>query len=116
PGSVYKTVTAAAYVEAGHVTPNSLVACPSSYEQGGNVFNNWNPFDEGEMDLSTALMRSCDTYFYELAYEQWLAEDRQLQAADRDLSQAQIDEVVPEVARRFGFGRRLGIDLPSEAA
>lgn len=116
PGSVYKTVTAAAYVEAGHVTPSTLVPCPSSYEQGGNVFNNWNPFDEGAMDLSTALMRSCDTYFYELAYEQWLAEDRQLQAADRDLSEAEIDEVVPEVARRFGFGRRLGIDLPSEAA
>ncbi len=116
PGSVYKTVTGAAYVEAGHVTPNSTVPCPPSYEQGGVVFNNWNRVDEGDMDLATALMRSCDTYFYDLAYEQWLAEDRQFDAADRDMSQAEIDEIVPEVAHRFGFGRPLGIDLPSEIA
>jgi penicillin-binding protein 2 len=116
PGSVYKTVTGAAYVEAGLTTPSTRLPCPSSYEQGGIVFNNWNRVDEGDMDLATAIVRSCDTYFYDLAYQQWLREDRQLEAADRDLSQAEIDEIVPEVARRFGFGQRLGIDLPSEAA
>ena len=115
PGSVYKTVTGAAFVEAGLTTPDRQLPCPPSYEQGGIVFNNWNPFDEGEMGLATALLRSCDTYFYDLAYEQWLREDRQLEAADRDLSQAEIDEIVPEVAHRFGFGSPLGIDLPSES-
>lgn len=115
PGSVYKHVTGAAYVEAGLTTPRTQLPCPSSYEQGGIVFNNWNRVDEGRMDLATAIMRSCNTYFFDLAYQQWLREDRQLEAADRDLSQAEIDEVVPEVAQRFGFGRRLGIDLPSEA-
>ncbi len=115
PGSVYKTVTGAAFVEAGLTTPGAERPCPSSYEQGGIVFNNWNRVDEADMDLSTAIMRSCDTYFYDLAYEQWLREDRQLDAADRDLSQADIDEVVPEVADRFGFGAPLGIDLPSES-
>jgi penicillin-binding protein 2 len=115
PGSVYKTVTGAAFVEAGHVTPTGTRPCPPSYEQGGIVFNNWNRVDEGDMDLRRALMRSCDTYFYDLAYEQWLREDRQLEAVDRDLSQAEIDEVVPDVAHRFGFGRPLGIDLPSES-
>ena len=115
PGSVYKTVTGAAFVEAGLVGPRSQLPCPSSYEQGGIVFNNWNPVAEPPMDLAVAIMRSCDTYFYDLAYEQWLREDRQLDAADRDLSQADIDEVVPEVADRFGFGAPLGIDLPSES-
>jgi len=116
PGSVYKTVTGAAYVEAGLTTPSTQLPCPPSYEQGGIVFNNWNQVDEGSMDLAVAIMRSCDTYFYDLAYQQWLREDRQLEAADRDLSQADIDEVVPDVAHRFGFGRRLGVDLPSEAS
>ncbi len=115
PGSVYKIVTGAAFVEGGLVTPSTQLPCPPSYEQGGIVFNNWNRVHEGDMDLSTALMRSCDTYFYELAYQQWVREDRQFEAADRDLSQADIDEVVPEVAHRFGFGDRLGIDLPSES-
>jgi penicillin-binding protein 2 len=90
------------------------VPCPSSYEQGGIVFNNWNPVAEPPMDLAVAIMRSCDTYFYDLAYQQWLAEDRQLEAVDRDLSRADIDEVVAEMAYRFGFGEPLGIDLPSE--
>ncbi len=116
PGSVYKIVTGAAYVEGGLTTPRTQLPCPPSYEQGGIVFNNWNRVDEGRMDLAVAIMRSCDTYFYDLAYQQWVREDRQLEAADRDLSQAEIDEVVPEVAGRFGFGRQLGIDLPSESS
>jgi penicillin-binding protein 2 len=115
PGSVYKIVTGAAFVEGGHVSPTGTRPCPPSYEQGGIVFNNWNRVDEGDMDLREAMRRSCDTYFYDLAYEQWLREDRQLDAADRDLSQAEIDEVVPDVAHRFGFGSPLGIDLPSES-
>jgi penicillin-binding protein 2 len=115
PGSVYKIVTGAAFVEGGHVSPTGTRPCPPSYEQGGIVFNNWNRVDEGDMDLREAMRRSCDTYFYDLAYEQWLREDRQLDAADRDLSQADIDEVVPDVAHRFGFGSPLGIDLPSES-
>ncbi len=114
PGSVYKTVTGAAFIEAGLTGPRNELPCPASYEQGGIVFNNWNPVAEPPMDLSTAIMRSCDTYFYDLAYEQWLREDRQLEAVDRELAQADIDEVVAEMAHRFGFGEPLGIDLPSE--
>ncbi len=114
PGSVYKIVTGAAFIDAGLAGPNTALPCPSSYEQGGITFNNWNPVSEPPMDLATALMRSCDTYFYDLAYQQWVREDRQLDAADGELSQADIDEAVSDMAYRFGFGDPLGIDLPSE--
>jgi penicillin-binding protein 2 len=107
PGSVFKTVTGAAFLEAGLVGPQTPLPCPSSWDLGGITFNNWNRVNEGSMGLSTALMRSCDTYFYELAYRQW----------QREQAQGGADaEVLPAVARRWGFGRQLGIDLPSERA
>ncbi|MFA9430862.1 penicillin-binding protein 2 [Egicoccus sp. AB-alg2] len=106
PGSVFKTVTGAAYMEAGLVGPNTPVDCPGSYSVGGITFRNWNPAAEGAMALDRALMRSCDTYFYELAYRQW----------QREQNQDEPDEILPQVAERFGFGKRLGIDLPSELA
>jgi penicillin-binding protein 2 len=107
PGSVFKTASGAAMLEAGLVGPRSQVPCPSSYEVGGNTFNNWNPLNEGSMDLAVALMRSCDTYFYDLAFRQW--ERERAQGDD-------VDEVLPRVAGRYGFGRALGIDVPGESA
>jgi penicillin-binding protein 2 len=107
PGSVFKTASGAAMMEAGLVGPRTQVPCPASYEVGGNVFRNWNRFSEPPMDLSTALMRSCDTYFYDLAFRQW---ERERAQGDDAV------EILPEVAARFGFGVRLGIDLPGEGA
>jgi penicillin-binding protein 2 len=104
---VFKTVTGAAFMEAGLVGPQTPLPCPSSWDLGGITFNNWNRASEGAMGLSTALMRSCDTYFYELAYRQWQREQADGGAAA---------EVLPTVAERWGFGRTLGIDLPSERA
>lgn len=115
PGSVFKTASGAAMLEAGLVGPRTLVGCPPAFEVGNITFRNWNRgVDEGALDLSDALMRSCDTYFYELSYQQWVREQRQLAEVDDDVSR--IDEVLSRVARGFGFGRVLGIDLPSEAS
>ncbi|MEX0705806.1 MAG: penicillin-binding protein 2 [Nitriliruptoraceae bacterium] len=122
PGSVFKTVSGAAGVESGQVGPSTLLPCPSSYTIGGNTFRNWNASAEPAMPLSRALMRSCDTYFYDIAYRQWQTEQRQIAAADASsatgpgtTTAGAVTEVLSEVAHRFGFGRRLGIDLPSEA-
>ncbi|MEX2504740.1 MAG: penicillin-binding protein 2 [Egicoccus sp.] len=104
PGSVFKTVTGAAFLESGLVGPNTTVPCPSEYEVGGITFRNWNRVGEGDMALAEALRRSCDTYFYDLAYRQW----------QREQGQEDPDEILPEIAERFGFGQRLGIDLPGE--
>ncbi|MEX0953228.1 MAG: penicillin-binding protein 2 [Nitriliruptoraceae bacterium] len=122
PGSVFKTVSGAAGVESGQVGPSTLLPCPSSYTIGGNTFRNWNASAEPAMPLSRALMRSCDTYFYDIAYRQWQTEQRQIAANDASsatgpgtTTAGAVTEVLAEVAHRFGFGRRLGIDLPSEA-
>jgi penicillin-binding protein 2 len=57
------------------------------------------------MNLADALRRSCDTYFYELFFQQW---QREQAAGGADA------EVLPDVARAFGHGRSLDIDLPGE--
>jgi len=106
PGSVYKIVSGAAMLEAGLVTPTTRIACPGSFTVADVTFRNWNPANEGPMDLGTALKRSCDTYFYELAFRQWQSEQRQ------DVP----DEIVQRISREFGLGAPLGIDLPGERA
>ncbi len=106
PGSVFKIVSGAAMYEAGLATPSTLVACPPSLTVADVTFRNWNTVDEGRMNLSTALKRSCDTYFYALAFQQWQREQR----SDTP------DEIMQRVAVRFGMGSRLGIDLPGEQA
>ena len=57
------------------------------------------------MTLNRALEVSCDTIFYRLAHEQWLADGGSNPVDDpRDL--------IASTASDFGFGRRTGIDLP----
>jgi penicillin-binding protein 2 len=107
PGSVFKTVTGAAFMEAGLVGPYTELPCPSSWQLADITFNNWNRANEGSMGLAEALMRSCDTYFYELAHRQWQREQAEGGAEA---------EILPGVAEKWGFGRQLGIDLPSERA
>jgi penicillin-binding protein 2 len=106
PGSVYKIVSGAAMLEAGLVTPTTRIPCPGSFTVADVTFRNWNPANEGPMDLATALKRSCDTYFYELAFRQWQSEQRQ----------ETPDEIVQRISREFGLGAPLGIDLPGERA
>lgn len=108
PGSVFKIVSGAAALAEGLITTESRVPCPASWKLGNITFRNWNPRGEGAMDLATALKRSCDTFFYELARQEWGREE--------SLPDDTVDEVLPRIAAEFGLGRRLGIDLPSESA
>ena len=108
PGSVFKIVSGAAALDADLISPSSTVPCPSSWDLGNITFNNWNRASEGAMDLSTALMRSCDTFFYELAYQQYVREEKALDAGE------DATELLASVSHDFGYGRELGIDLPAE--
>ncbi|GAA5482432.1 peptidoglycan D,D-transpeptidase FtsI family protein [Haloferula sargassicola] len=85
PGSVFKPVTAAAAMESRVVSPSERIFCGPELEIAGRIFRNWSDRDEGLFTLSSALVRSCNTYFYELG----------LRTGDRPLL---------GWARRFGFG------------
>ena len=58
-------------------------------------FRDWTPAGHGWVNLNKAIVVSCDTYFYQLAYQ---------------LGIYQIDSIMQD----FGFGQRVGIDLPRE--
>lgn len=110
PGSTFKIVSGLSALKSGLLTPDTQLPCPPSWKLGNQTFRNWWPSWEGSLDLARALMRSCDTFFYQLAFQQWQREEEQEKANQP------IDEVIQSTAREFGLGRGLGIDLPGEAS
>lgn len=95
PGSTFKMVTAMAALEAGLATPTTEVFCPGFMSLGNARFHCWKSHGHGRIGLVQALAQSCDVYFYELARRVGI-------------------DALAAMARRFGFGSTLGIDLPGE--
>lgn len=94
PGSTYKMLVALAALEAG-ISPDMRVNCPGHMELGDNKFHCWKRGGHGGMDMIDGIMQSCDVYFYELGRR--LGPDR-----------------MADMARRFGLGQTLALDLPGE--
>ncbi|GAA5056420.1 penicillin-binding transpeptidase domain-containing protein [Nocardia callitridis] len=69
PGSVFKTVTAAAAMAEGRATPDSTVPCPSRITIGERTIPNYDFFGLGDVSMATAYERSCNTSFAKLASE-----------------------------------------------
>ena len=96
PGSTYKVFLAAAGLQAGLVDPAAPVYCPGSFRLGRRTYRCWKKEGHGAMNLHTALVQSCDVYFYQLGLR--LGIDR-----------------LAEYARGFGLGRPTGIGFANEA-
>jgi penicillin-binding protein 2 len=94
PGSTYKMMVALAAMESG-ISPDFRVNCPGHMELGDNKFHCWKRGGHGPLDMIEALSQSCDVYFYEMG---------------RRLG----PERMADMARRFGLGSTLSIDLPGE--
>ncbi|MEV6429634.1 penicillin-binding transpeptidase domain-containing protein [Nocardia sp. NPDC051463] len=69
PGSIFKTVTAAAAMSSGKATPDTLLPCPSRIVIGERTIPNYNLFTLGEVPMATAYERSCNTSFAKMASE-----------------------------------------------
>ncbi|MGV0788638.1 penicillin-binding transpeptidase domain-containing protein [Mycolicibacterium sp. XJ2] len=67
PGSTFKTVTVSAALQAGQVTPDSVVACPATENIEGRQIPNDDNFELGLVPLHTAFARSCNTTMGRLA-------------------------------------------------
>uniref|UniRef100_UPI0035190C14 penicillin-binding transpeptidase domain-containing protein n=1 Tax=Euzebya sp. TaxID=1971409 RepID=UPI0035190C14 len=124
PGSVYKIVSSAAALAYEFVEQDDYIACPGSYEWGGNTYNNWHPEDEGSLNIAEALMRSCDTVYYALARQMFGAEasteagegynERAYEAIESGEAPEIPFEYMSEMSREFGLDSPTGIDLPGE--
>ncbi|TFV56695.1 penicillin-binding protein [Mycobacterium sp. PS03-16] len=85
PGSTFKTITTAAALEAGLVTPDSPVTCPGRLTIENRTIPNDDDFDLGTVPMTTAFARSCNTTMGALA-------DRL------------PPDALPTTARAFGIG------------
>ncbi|HEY0706586.1 MAG TPA: penicillin-binding protein 2 [Polyangia bacterium] len=64
PGSTFKLITALAGLEAGVLRPTAQTYCNGAVELGGRKFRCMHR--HGAVDLHTAIVQSCNVYFYEL--------------------------------------------------
>jgi penicillin-binding protein 2 len=108
PASTFKVISVPAAVNSGAKLTGTY-DCSPNVSVGGRTFNNFESRGYGPIDLHRALVVSCDTVFYRLAYAAWLAQGGLA---------APVDAADPFVAmaKAFGLGRRTGIDVPGEAA
>lgn len=109
PGSTMKIVSTAAAVESGGASLGGGYPCPGRLRIG----NRWKQNFEGRglggrISLRTALVKSCDTLYYQFAMNEWYADEARLD------NKAKPTQALNVMAKAFGFGRETGIDLPSE--
>ena len=95
PGSTFKMIVALAALESGEVSPYQRFYCDGSIKLGKRRFRCWRRYGHGHVAMVQGLMESCDVYFYEVA------------------KRVGIDRIAA-MSERFGFGRKLDIELPGE--
>ncbi len=95
PGSTLKPFIALYALLKRMRTPYQTVFCPGFVKLFDHTFRCWQAGGHGEMNLHDALVHSCDVYFYTLG------------------AQINIDSLA-DFLKRFGFGKKTGIDLPNE--
>ena len=67
PGSPFKLITAIAGLKAGIIDDNTVFECDGSHRVGGRNFPCMGR--HGEIDLRTAIEKSCNEYFYRVGLE-----------------------------------------------
>ncbi|MDX9916284.1 MAG: penicillin-binding protein 2 [Sphaerochaeta sp.] len=96
PGSTAKMITAIAGLDSGVITPTKMLnPCRGAMRYGNRTFLCWRESGHGAVNVVGAIERSCNVFFYQLGdmigVDKW-----------------------GQIARKFGFGERTGIDLPAE--
>jgi penicillin-binding protein 2 len=68
PGSTYKIIMAVAGLEEGLITPKTTVHCSGLFPFGNRVFKDWRKGGHGPVNVHSALVQSCDVFFYTLGH------------------------------------------------
>ena len=99
PGSTIKPAVAVAGLDSGVVTGATRVFDPGFYQLPNydHKYRNWNRTGDGWVNLEMAIMRSNDTYFYDLAHK--LGVDR-----------------LGKYLGEFGVGQKVSLDMFEESA
>lgn len=101
PGSTFKIVSSLAALSSGNVTPQTQIEDTGQMFLGPFKFTNWyftqQGKTEGLVDLTKALQRSNDIYYYRIG-------------------QMAGEEIIIDWARKLRMGGKLGLDLDGEVA
>jgi penicillin-binding protein 2 len=98
PASTFKIIVAYAILTHQLIDPGRvLVYCDGTHRFGNRIFRCWKEEGHGGMNLMSAIINSCDVYFY-----------RAGEMMDVD--------VLAAAATSFGFDGKTGIDLPIEVS
>ena len=101
PGSTFKLIVASAGLSSGIIDENWQIQDTGILRVGDFSFSNWYYTDyggtDGTVNIVKGIQRSNDIFFYQLA------------------AKVGVDKV-SAMAKRFGLGQKLGIDLPGEAS
>ena len=99
PASTVKPHIALLGLEDKTITAKTRVWDPGFWQIPGveRKYRDWKRWGHGWVDVNSALVGSCDTYFYELAYK------------------TGVDKIA-NFMQPFGFGERTGVDIFEESA
>jgi len=112
PGSTFKVTSTAAAVADGH-SLNGSYDCPASTNIDGQTFFNDGEPSRGAMSFTNALIQSCDTVYYDLAYQMWQSDDNK---ANYQANPNAPVQKMQKMELAWGFGKNTGVDIPEESA
>jgi penicillin-binding protein 2 len=95
PGSVFKVIVAAAGLQEGTLTPMDHTYCNGQFHLGRWTFKDWKEGGHGHVDLRSALVHSCNIFFYQAGLKVG-------------------PEAILRYARAFGLGLPTGTELGNE--
>jgi penicillin-binding protein 2 len=106
PASTFKVISLSAAVDAGYSLKDRYL-CPAQVQIGTRVFRNFDSKAAGRIDMTTAMAISCDSIWYQIAYDEWVR-DGGLRP------KSSPNDYFFKSAAGFGVGKKTGVDLPSE--
>ena len=107
PASTFKVVSVVAAASAGYDL-NANYKCPSQVQVGTRAFQNFDSKNQGTMNMKKAIAVSCDTIWYQIAFDEWLRDGGLKPKSDPN-------DYFFKAAQAFQITERVGIDLPSES-
>jgi penicillin-binding protein 2 len=94
PGSTFKMLVALAALKE-KVDPDAKIYCPGFVDLGRTRFHCWKDGGHGHVNMTEAIMHSCNSYFYHTSKRIGV-------------------ENIAEMARKFGLGKAIGLLLNDE--
>ncbi|GGO87955.1 penicillin-binding protein 2 [Nocardioides phosphati] len=108
PGSTWKPIMTVGAMTHG-MGPQTRLNCSPSVQIGNRAFGNYESESFGMIDFRTAITVSCNTFFYRVGLYFW-------QKYGSDPANVNAKDPLVAEAKKFGFGKATGIDIPGEAS